>query len=212
MDFITFSDTLKSSLEGISLNLTETQQKRLFSLYEATQKWGRRMNFTRNLEFDDYLRENLLDPLVALATYRDAVSDWPKRWFDLGTGGGYVGLTAAILFEEALEITLIDSVRRKVSFIQSFIRESSIKNCNTIHLRAEGLKIEEPALIVSRATWAWPELLQRSRQLLAKGGQVLSFEGPEAVQQNPDGVDLALSYDIPGFARTRHLFVNHVQV
>jgi 16S rRNA (guanine527-N7)-methyltransferase len=100
---------------------------------------------------------------------------------DIGSGGGFPGIPLKIMLPD-LSVTLIDSVRKKVSFLNQVIRTLKLKNIQAIHARAEDLA-ESPEfalrfdLIISRALAPLDEFIRLALPFLKKGGLILAMKG-----------------------------------
>jgi 16S rRNA (guanine527-N7)-methyltransferase len=109
------------------------------------------------------------------------------RWLDLGTGGGLPGLVLAVCWPRT-EWTLLDSTRKKVEAVRSFIGELELDNARALWGRAEDLGWD-PAHrerydgVVSRAVSRLPVVLELSRGFLREGGLVAAVKGAEAGEE-----------------------------
>lgn len=118
--------------------------------------------------------------------YRDSVlavrrEDLGESFLDVGTGGGVPGVFLAIEF--GVPGLLVDSVCKKVNFVELTCRELGIENVRTLCARAEELKdlgdyVEKFDAAVSRALSALPVVLELTTPYVKVGGRILVYKGP----------------------------------
>lgn len=136
----------------------------------------------------------IVDPFeVAIKHYVDAVvaASWigpGARVMDAGSGGGFPGIPLAIVRSD-LAVTLVDSVRKKVSFLNHVIRTLGLTGITAVHGRLEGLGGAAPYarqfdVVVCRAFASLPDFIALALPFLACGGGLLAMKGREPV---PDG-------------------------
>ena len=106
---------------------------------------------------------------------------------DIGTGAGFPGIPLAI-FRNDLKITLLDSLNKRVSFLENAIKELGLKKCEAIHSRAEDLahqaKYREAYdICVSRAVAALPVLCEYCLPFVRKGGYFVSYKAAESQEE-----------------------------
>jgi 16S rRNA (guanine527-N7)-methyltransferase len=158
---------------GLGLDDYKIGQLEIFAkeLLEA----GQRLNLT---SVDDPLEiaENLMiDSMV------------PAKWIvpgarvlDLGTGAGLPGIPMKITFPE-LDMTLIDSRRKRISFVGYVIRRLGLENICAQHARAENLARQGEIfdVVISRAVSSLSELIRLAMPLLGSGGMLMAMKGRE---------------------------------
>jgi 16S rRNA (guanine527-N7)-methyltransferase len=166
------------------------QLDQLQRLQELLRHWNQRLNLTRLVEGDDYWIAQVLDSLWPLLPWLQQADEAPLRVIDVGTGGGFPGLAAAIALPHA-QLTLVDSVGRKLEAVAAMAEELGLRQ--RLELRCE--RVERTGrhsdcrgrfdLALARAVAAAPVVAEYLVPLLAPDGQALLYRGQwtEADQQ-----------------------------
>ena len=139
------------------------------------------MNLTAITEPRDVAALHFLDS-AALLTLEDFHG---KSVVDVGTGAGFPGLPLRIL-EPTIRLTLLDSLGKRVQFLESVCRELGLTDVSCIHGRAEefaGAHRESYDLAVSRAVAALPVLCELCLPLVRPGGKFLAMKSVESDQE-----------------------------
>ena len=143
---------IEEELRAQGLNCTAHQAGQLLSYYELLVEKNKVMNLTRIVEFRDALEKHFVDSLI-LAKKFDLLKT--ENVMDVGSGAGFPGIPLKILFPH-LQMTMIDSVGKKMRFVSEVIESLELTGVKAIHCRAEELA-RDPAfrgqydLCVSRA-------------------------------------------------------------
>lgn len=121
----------KLSLLGVSL--TERQFTQFDQFYELLIEWNKVMNLTGITEYEEVNEKHFIDSLSIVK-----VVDINKinTVIDVGTGAGFPGIPMKIAFPH-LKITLLDSLNKRIKFLNTVIEELGLKDIHTIHGRAE---------------------------------------------------------------------------
>lgn len=143
-----------------------------------------RLNLTRIVEPDAIARLHLLDAVAALPLV-DTIA--PRRCLDLGSGGGVPGILLALARPDVAWL-LVDSVRKKVDALASFVEALGLPNVVVQAERAETLG-RDPAhrerydLVTARACAALPVVAEYALPLLRRGGALLAWKGPMSAEE-----------------------------
>jgi 16S rRNA (guanine527-N7)-methyltransferase len=148
-----------------------------FDLYlQELLKWNQKINLTAIRSEKGIVLKHFLDSFSAYPYL-------PKHSsiLDIGSGAGFPGIPLKII-QPTLEMTLIDSVRKKVDFQRHIIRTLGIKGIETIHGRVQDREIHQGLggrfdVILSRAFSDLQALLSLSSPFLRKGGMVIAMKG-----------------------------------
>ena len=151
-----------------------------FSVYgRELRQWNRRMNLTA---IDDPMEMAVKHFLDSAAVTPYIPSD--AKLLDIGAGAGFPGLVLKILRPD-LDVALVDSVRKKVSFQQHVIRTLNLGGIRAVHLRAEAMAESGESrfdAVICRAVTELPRFFFMARPLLAPNGLCIAMKGrPEEV-------------------------------
>ncbi len=125
---------LEKRLEQFGIVLSTNQIAQFETYYELLIEWNEFMNLTAITEFEEVLIKHFLDS-VSLCKAID-LSDKQYKVLDLGTGAGFPGIPLKIVFPD-LKITLLDSLNKRIKFLNHVIDTIGLEHIEAIHGRAE---------------------------------------------------------------------------
>lgn len=126
-------ELLKSSAASIGVELSDIQISQFIKYHEILVEWNSFMNLTAITEFNEVIDKHFIDSL-AICEYVNFKNG--DSLIDIGTGAGFPGIPLKIVFPE-LRITLLDSLNKRIKFLDTVIESLGLENVETIHGRAE---------------------------------------------------------------------------
>lgn len=167
---------------GIDLNQDMVEE---FSKYKAMLKeWNEKINITSITEDDEIDLKHFADSLSIL---KSGKFNGNKKVIDVGTGGGFPGLPLKI-YNKDLDITLLDSLNKRIIFLNEVIEELKMDRITPLHGRAEELGIksefrEQFDVCVSRAVASLDTLSEYCIPFVKVGGYFISMKGPQVEEE-----------------------------
>lgn len=183
--------TLELAAQQLGLTLTDRQLDQLLAYLALLQKWNKVYNLTAVRDPAQMLSHHLVDSLSAIPPLLRHGA--PARLMDVGAGGGLPGVVIAICCP-GTDVTCVDAVAKKATFIQQVAAELKLPNLHGVHSRVEQLTAEPFGVITSRAFASLVDFTTLTRQHLAPGAVWLAMKG-----QHPADEIAALPGDVAVF-------------
>ena len=154
---------LVKGLSELGLTITEEQIEKFDKYYEMLIETNKVMNLTSITEYDEVIIKHFIDSLLVV-----------------GTGAGFPGIPIKIMFPH-LQITLLDSLNKRLKFLNNVIDELGLESIETVHGRAEDIARKEEFreqydLCVSRAVANLSTLSEYCIPFIAKNGKFISYK------------------------------------
>lgn len=196
-------------MHKLGILLTEQQSEQLYEYYRLLVEWNSFMNLTGITEFSEVVQKHFVDSLsiVKVKNMNDV-----DNLIDVGTGAGFPGLPLKIVFPH-LKVTLLDSLNKRIDFLNAVIEKTGLTGIETIHGRAEdfakpGLKREIYDLCVSRAVANLATLSEYCLPYVKIGGEFIPYKSGEVADELQDAksavfllggkVESCENFDLPG--------------
>lgn len=200
---------LETGLQEMGLKVSAEQQQKLLDYVALIYKWNQVHNLTAVREPLEMVTLHILDSLSVLP-YIEC-----KRLLDVGAGAGLPSIPLAICLPE-LQVTAIDAVQKKVSFMRQAKAQLGLANFNVIHGRIEEQEVpskdmpEKFDVITSRAFSEIGLFVKLTKHLLADDGKWLAMKGTipqhEFDKSGIQPVDIKV-LKVAGLDAERHLIV-----
>jgi 16S rRNA (guanine527-N7)-methyltransferase len=168
----------------LNLKPTEKQVKQFIQYKDLIIEWNNKINLTAIINEEDIVNKHFVDSLSCIKT---GVINNSCKLIDIGTGAGFPGIPLKIMYPD-MDITLLDSLNKRVIFLNEVINKLKLSKIYPIHGRAEDLARDNEYrelydIAVSRAVAELPVLLEYSLPYVKLGGYFIGMKGPSLSEE-----------------------------
>lgn len=166
------------------VELTREKQDKLNTYGNLLLEWNEKMNLTAIKEPREVLYKHFYDCILF---FKNVKVPQNATLIDIGTGAGFPGLVLKIIRPD-IEVTLLDSLNKRLVFLNEVINTLGLKGIKTVHSRAEDggknkLYREKFQIATARAVASMPVLLEYCLPFVENGGQFVAMKGPTAREE-----------------------------
>ena len=177
MEFSDFKTSLKEKLEKININVNDTQVKKFYDYMNLLIKWNEKINLTAITEPEEIILKHFVDSLTIAKKIKTE-----DTIVDVGTGAGFPGIPLKIINPEN-KVVLIDSLNKRIKFLEEVIDKCDLKGIDVVHARAEDIGKdknyrEQFDVAASRAVASLDVLLEYMLPFVKVGGYAICMKGP----------------------------------
>ena len=174
----------RNSMNSIGIELTNSQLNAFETYYDMLIDRNKVMNLTAITEFDEVMDKHFLDSVYLFLSIK-LEADY--KLIDIGTGAGFPGIPLKIVFPE-LKITLLDSLNKRVGFLNDVIDELNLNDIEAIHGRAEDIARDKTYrasydIAVSRAVANLSTLSEYCLPFVKIGGKFVSYKSGDCADE-----------------------------
>lgn len=178
---MTTQEVLVTGARELDIQLSSGQTQLFLSYLDLLKFWNKRINLTATEDEGEIIINHFLDSVSILPFISKNT-----RVLDLGSGAGFPGIPLKIV-EPSLEVTLLDSVQKKVFFMRDVIRKLKISEIQAIYGRAEDHNNGIPRgyfdFVVSRAVSKIENLLELSSPYIREKGEIILMRGKRGLEE-----------------------------
>ena len=176
---MSFYNIMKKASDDVNMEFNEEKYNKFIKYMRLVQEWNEKINLTAITEDEEFVKKHFIDCIKAFKS--DEIKS-AKTLIDVGTGAGFPGVPIAIMRDD-LEITLLDSLNKRINFLNLVVKELDLKNVKTIHSRAEdgARKVdfrESFDVATSRAVANMAVLSEFCLPYVKVGGNFVALKGP----------------------------------
>ena len=173
----------KSKILGVRFSVEQIEQ--FYKYMNLLIEWNEKMNLTAITEPKEIILKHFIDSLTILKYIDDN-----SKLVDVGTGAGFPGVPLSIM-NPTLKITLVDSLNKRLIFLQEVVKELNLKNIEIVHARAEEFGQnknyrEKFDIATSRAVANLATLSEYLVPLVKIGGKIISMKASNAKEEIND--------------------------
>ena len=182
MEIEEFSNKIKESFEKIDILLNEEQINQYYKYMNLLIEWNEKVNLTAIIEPNDIILKHFVDSATILKYIKDN-----ENIVDVGTGAGFPGIPIKIA-NNTLDIILLDSLNKRINFLNEVIQENNLEKIQTVHSRVEDFgnntKYREKfEVATSRAVANLSVLAEYMLPLVKVGGRCICMKGSEIEEE-----------------------------
>ena len=189
---------LEDGAKAMGISLSQRQLDQFEAYHRLLVEWNEKMNLTAITEAREVATKHFLDSIAGGPEILKAAGGQrqsrendgakaPITLIDVGTGAGFPGLPLKIAFPE-IKLTLLDSLQKRVNFLQEVVDQLGLEDVQCLHGRAEDAAHEEGLreqfdVAVARAVAPMYVLMEYCGGYVKKGGQFVAYKGPNLEEE-----------------------------
>lgn len=181
MEYNEFKSAFEDKEREIDTIVSDENIKKLYEYMKILLDWNQKMNLTAITEENEVIEKHFIDSLTILKYIKNA-----DRVIDVGTGAGFPGIPVAITSNA--NITLLDSLNKRINFLNEVKSKLELSNIQNIHGRAEEVARKKEYremydVAVSRAVAPMNVLLEYLLPFVRVGGICICMKGPNSSEE-----------------------------
>ncbi len=177
-----FANELTKKMKELEIELSQKQIEQFYKYMKQLIEWNEKINLTAITEPKEIIEKHFVDSATIIKHLKNT-----KTMIDVGTGAGFPGIPVKIIKPE-IKIILLDSLNKRIKFLEEIIEKLELSNIKAIHLRAEEAGQnkqyrEQFETVVSRAVSNMTKLSEYTLPLIKVGGKAIYMKGPEIEEE-----------------------------
>lgn len=177
MERESFSKELIEKTKKVNIEIDDKKEEQFYNYMKLLLEWNEKINLTAITEQNDIILKHFIDSITI-----NKYIEQSNSIIDIGTGAGFPGIPLKIMNQNK-KITLVDSLNKRINFLNEVCKEISLENIQCIHARAEELASdleyrENYETVVSRAVARLNVLIEYMLPFVKKGGLCICMKGP----------------------------------
>lgn len=211
-----FNEKFLEKLNKIQLNVNDEVLNKFWAYMTNLLEWNEKINLTAITEEDDIILKHFIDSLTILEYIPEK-----SNVIDVGTGAGFPGIPLKIVRED-INMTLMDSLNKRITFLNEIINKLGLKKINAIHSRAEELAKmpehrEKYDIAVSRAVANLSTLSEYMIPFVKVGGKCICMKGSNieeelktaknAIKELGGEIEKVINFKLPDSDNERNIII-----
>ena len=175
-----FSLNLKEKLNKINIEINDNQVQKFYEYMNLLLEWNEKINLTAITEPDEVILKHFVDSATILKYIKNDM-----KIVDVGTGAGFPGIPLNIIDANS-KYTLVDSLNKRINFLNEIINKVHLENISTVHSRIEDFaknSKESYDIATSRAVASLNVLLEYLLPLVKVGGMCICMKGSNVKEE-----------------------------
>ena len=174
---MSYYELMNKSCKNVNLEFDENKYSKFIEYKNLIQQWNEKINLTAITGEDEIIKKHFIDSIKVFnfKEFKNA-----KCIIDIGTGAGFPGIPISIVKPE-IEIVLLDSLMKRINFLEQVINQLKLENISAVHGRAEDFAREKREVFdiaVSRAVANLTLLSEWCLPFVKVGGYFVAMKGP----------------------------------
>lgn len=181
MEYNEFKEIFVKEEKRINLDISDNNIEKLYNYMKMLLEWNEKINLTAITDEKDVITKHFIDCLTIFNLINEN-----SKVIDVGTGAGFPGIPVAIT--KNVEITLLDSLNKRINFLNEVKQKLNLYNVESIHGRAEDVAKQKEYrekfdVAVSRAVAPMNVLLEYLLPFVKVGGICICMKGPKVLEE-----------------------------
>ena len=190
MEIEEFSNVFINVLKEIGLEINQEKVNKFYKYMNLLLEWNEKMNLTAITDYEEIIIKHFIDSLTIEQEIKEN-----SQVVDVGTGAGFPGIPLKI-FRDDIKITLVDSLNKRLIFLDTVVKELELNNVDIIHMRAEEIgrnkKYREKFdVVTSRAVANLATLSEYMIPLVKENGLAICMKGSK-IEEEVEGAKKAI--------------------
>ncbi|MBL4938404.1 16S rRNA (guanine(527)-N(7))-methyltransferase RsmG [Clostridium sp. YIM B02515] len=184
-----FFELLNKACANEGLEFDEDKYNKLMQYKDLVIEWNEKINLTAITEEEEFIKKHFID---SIKVFRSSELKNSKKIIDIGTGAGFPGIPIKIINPD-IEVVLLDSLNKRVNFLNEVINKLQLKGVTAIHGRAEDFAREKKYreafdTAVSRAVANMAVLSELCIPYVKVNGHFIALKGPAVDEEIKEGL------------------------
>ena len=185
MDIIEFKEIMMNNLSKLNIKISDLQLNQFYNYMNILIEWNKVMNLTAIIQPKEIILKHFIDSLTVVNNIEEK-----SKIIDVGTGAGFPGIPIKIVYPET-KVVLLDSLNKRINFLNEVIEKLNLKDIETIHGRAEeygqnNAYREKFDIAIARAVAPLNVLLEYLIPFVKVNGKCICMKGSNSMKEIED--------------------------